>query len=278
MDTVRGMDSGDLIAAVSAAIALLALVVSFVAAGRTEKVATSDFQAREEVKRRTAELLAVIRSLMIKGVTYSQQDPAKRSDPKYEAFVSVEPERKAIGDFMRSSTALAYHSFAAKRSRLARESGVGSEPWRIFFLQLSELEHTSNPWVAAQKAAAIERQLDLLGEEEIRSMARTLGDLPGAIKDLLLERQHDVIIHVLVDRQDDEDNVAGDDFMEFVRFLREVKGLDDPELDVFWAASTGDVALLEAARDRGANLRATTGEMVARYSSHVREFRASRTP
>ena len=268
------MDTGDVISAISAASALLALVVSFIAMSRTERLATSDFQARERVKLQTAELLAVLRGLMIKGVIYNQQDPQKRDDPAYGEFVNIDAERQAIGDFMRSATALAYHSFAARRSRLARENGVESEPWRIFFLRLGEMQHTTNPWIAAKRAAGIERQLDTVREKEIRAIARTLSDLPEAINSLFLERQHDVLFHVLVDRRVDEDVVSDEHFMPFVQFLREVKAMDDPELDLFWAASTGDVALLKTAHAKGANMRITTGQITARYSSQVPEFQS----
>lgn len=121
----------------------------------------------------------------------------------------------------------------------------------------------------------MERFFDGLSYDDLRQIATSLDDLPGAIALLLAERPHDVVAHVVVDRGGDGDVAVSDDnFMGFVRFLREVKNVDDPELDVFWAASTGDVPLLKAAQERGADLQVRSGVLIKRYAAFSSEFQS----
>jgi hypothetical protein len=263
----------DIIAMTSAGISIIALFIGLYAALVAQKVATSDFQAVEQVKLDTAKLIAVLRSFMVKGVVYTQQDKARRDSPNFENFVDISPERKAIEEFMHSSTALAYYSFVAKKSKVAREEGLKSETWRVFFLLLGELLQTANPWAAATGAAKLEKQFDQIGEPEFREISRYLNDLPKAIALLFSERENDVITYVLVER--DHEPVGEAEFMDFVRFLRRDKGLSDPDLDAFWAAYSGDVELLERAHERGANLQIRSGALVERYKEFVPEFKIS---
>jgi hypothetical protein len=265
----------DIVALVSAGISVLALFIGLYAAFVAQKVATSDFQAVEQVKLDTAKLIAVLRSLMVKGVVYTQQDKARRDSRDFESFVDISPERKAIEEFMHSSTALAYYSFVAKKSKVARNEGHNREDWRVFFLLLGELLQTANPWAAAMGAAKLERQFDRIGEPELREISQYLNDLPRAIALLFSERENDVITYVLVER--DEGPISEADFMDFVKFLREEKSVQDYDLDTFWAAFTGDVELLERAHEGGADLQIRSGTLIDRYKEFVPEFKRFRT-
>lgn len=260
----------DVVAVVSAGVALLALFVSLYASFVSQRIATSDFKAAETVKSETAQFIAVLRSLVIKGVVYSQQNKEKRDSSDFEGFIDTRPEREAIEKFMNSPTALAYYSFVAKKSKIARGSGKNEEEWRTFFLLLAELQHTNHPWHAAKSAAQLERMFDGIREEDFREMANYLSDLPKAISFLLSEREHDVVMHVMVKHDDKEIN--RDNFIEFVKYLREVKKVDDLELDVFWAASSDDVELIKYASEKGANLQVTADEIINRYREYVAEF------
>ena len=117
----------DIVAIVSAGIALLALFIGLYASFVAQRVATSDFQAVELVKSETAQLISVLRSLVMKGVVWSQQDKERRDDPNFESYVDTKPERKLIETFQHSSTALAYYTFVAKKSKEARVSGKKGE-------------------------------------------------------------------------------------------------------------------------------------------------------
>lgn len=263
----------DGVAIISAVISLLALFVSFHASFIAQRVATSDFQAVEKVKSDTAQLIAALRALMIKGAVYSQQEPSRRDNPEYERWVDTNPERVALENFMHSSTALAYYSYVAKKSKAARNAGIKSEQWRTFFLQLAELRLESNPWVSAKAAAKLEILFDGIGKKEINEIAGNLTDLPRAISVLFSEREHDVLTHVMV--KTDEEPINEDNFIDFVRFLRESKNIDDPELDLFWAASSGDLELLKSAQAKGVNLNIRSGVLIRRYTRYIPEFKQS---
>ena len=263
----------DTIAAIAAAISFIALFVGLYAASVSRQVESSGFQAVEKVKLETATFIAVLRSLMVKGALYTQQDQHRRDDPAFEAYLDIEPEQKAILEFMHSPTALAYYSFVAKKSKEARESGKKQEEWRVFFLQLGQLQQTKNPWSAARVAARLERQFDGLAEADFREIASNLDNLPKAIELLFSEREHDVLTYVLVEKEIDDGPLSDDHFIDFVQFLRKDKSIDDPELDVFWAAASGDTQLLESAHQRGANLQITSGALIKRYQQWVPEFK-----
>lgn len=260
----------DVVAIVAAGIALLALFVSLYASFVAQKVATSDFQAVELVKSETAQLISVLRTLVMKGVVYSQQDKEKRDMPDFDSYVDTKAERESIETFMHSSTALAYYTFVAKKSQEAREAKVKGEEWRTFFLQLSELRYTVHPWLAAKSAAKLERLFDGIDEKDISEIANNLDDLPRAIELLFSEREHDVVMHVMI--KPDDSPINENNFIDFVRFLREIKSIDDPELDVFWSVTSGDIELLKKAQKKGANLTITSGTLINRYKEYISEF------
>lgn len=272
------LEFSDVVAIISACIAILALLAGLYGTAVAHRLATSDFEAMEQVKVDTARLIAVLRALIVKGSLYTQQDPEHRDDPQYSQYVDISSELKAIEQFMNSPTALAYHSYVAEKSRGAREAGVEGERWRVFFLEMAELRLTKNPYVAARRAGRLERYFDELGEPELRKLSKNLGDLSTAITLLIAERQHDVLAHVFVEGNLGSSPVSEEDFMDFVTFLREVKRIDDPDLDLFSAVgSGGDTESARSALERGASVHVTSGEIVARYRELVGEFEQHRS-
>jgi hypothetical protein len=283
------MDASAWVAAVSAIIALVALWVSWDTASKARQTVTSDFQAAEKVKLDTAVLIAVLRSLALKGVIYSQQPPERRDDPDFEQFVDNEAERSAIGAFIQSPTAIAYHTFAAGKSKEARLAGRTGEAWRLFFLMLSELQLTKNPWAAAQRAAALESQLDSLDRSGFRAIADNLQNLAESFETMYAARSNDPLFAALLEMHDsvEADNRTGDDgisqeeFPLFVHFLRTVKKVDDPDIDMWDGLATEDAHLLESALTRGAAVSVTDRQVIDRYSDAIAEFRrwtAERSP
>ena len=264
------MQSSDVVAIISAAISLFALFVSLYSGLVARKVATSDFQAVEKVKAETAHLVSALRALILKGVVYSQQDSAERDDPDHSEFISTEPERKAIESFMHSSTALAYHTYVIVKSKAANDAGIQSENWRTFFLRLTELSLKKHPRLAANSAAALEIMLDKLNEKELKKISSYLADIPNAIEILFSGREHDTLLSVMT--KHDDDLVNDENFIEFAVFLREIKNVQDPELDLFIAASTGNLELLKSAMDAGANVNVRTGALINRYKRQIPEF------
>lgn len=279
------MKPSDFIAIGSAIIAVFALFVSVYAAKISHKVATSDFQTSEKVKADTAGLIAVLRSLMIKGIIYSQQDKETRDDAKLDGFVDIAPELAALREFTQGPTALAYYSFVLEKSKRAKKANVEGEYWRVFFLELGQLQQIKNPWTAALRAGKIERELGHLSADDFREIAGFLGNIPKAIKLLFQEREHDVLFDVMAnmdatvarEAKERQRGIPEELFKDFVRFLREKKAINDPDLDLFWAAMSNDVKLLEGATERGAEINITSAVVIDRYKQYVTEFRNSLT-
>jgi hypothetical protein len=126
---------------------------------------------------------------------------------------------------------------------------------------------TDNQYAAAVLAARIEKMLDRVENRDIEEMSADLEDLSGSIKNIMIYRQHDPLLSVLVDRKDDTDS----DFDEFLQYLKE-QGIKDPDLDLFLAASSGDAELAEDALKRGGRLQATQGDIFQRYPGQLKDF------
>lgn len=262
----------DLIALVSALVATLALFISIYAARMTRQVATSGFQSAERVKLDTANLLSALRGLMIKGALYTQQDPKIRDDKNSPIHISIDPERTAIQTFLSSSTALAYYAFVSNKSKMARDAGRKGEEWRIFFLYLVQLLQRGNLYEVGKLAGKVEKMFDGVTSVDIEEMSAGLQNLPRAIRKILEERQYDVLLHVLVDMQDEKRQRS---FEDFVAFLRN-QGIKDPDVDLFWSAIDGSVELAQDALGRGAKVNVTEGEIKTRYKELWNQFNSAK--
>jgi len=263
------LGTSDIIALVSAVVAVVALFVSLYAAHVTRQVATSGFQSAERVKSDTANLVVALRGIMIKAALYTTDDPKTRDDEQRADSIDIRPEKAAIQSFLGSSTAIAYYDFAAKRSKKARESGEKGEEWRVFFLMLVTLLRTDNTYSAGVQAAELEKMFDTVSEEDLKGMSSGLGDLVGSIKRILHNRGDDVLLYVFVDN-------AGKkraSFEDFVAFLR-AQGINDPDVDFFWSSANNDMSLAEDALKRGAKVSTKAGEIKSRYKALWQKFSA----
>lgn len=261
----------DLISAITGLIAFFALGLSVYSVRVANKVATADFQTSEKVKSDVAELVATLRSIMLKGVIYSQKRPDIRDDAGHPEYISNEKDLDKIEEFMRSTTALAFYSFVSERSKVAKEKDQCGEEWRTFFLQLVSLSTTKNQWLASKRAADLERMLDNLQEQEFSTLSNYLGDIPTALDTLFRNREHDVIIQALVGSPK-EGRDHPDFFPEFIKYLRETKSIKDPNVELFWAARSGEVKVAEKAIADGAKVHITEGELLRKYSEFADEF------
>lgn len=260
---------------ISIVLSILALTFSGFAIYSNRQLASSGYRASEQVKLDIARMISVLRSLMVKGALYSQQDPSRRNEPSFTDYIEITSELKAVQDLMLSPTALAFHALAARKSKAARERGDESEVWRVFALQLAVLQRASTPSEAATLAAEIEQMLEGLSDEEFSNLSDSLSDLPRTARNLFAERQHDVIAAASVDMQRERARRAPN-FFEFVDLLRTEKGVKDPDLDMFWASHTGDVKLLEAALAAGAKVHTTQSDLVRRYLDEYSSFVSGR--
>jgi len=264
------MKLSDVIAIVAAAIALIALFIGIYAAYVTERVATSGFQSAEKVKADTASFLAALRGIMIKAALYTQQNPSTRDDEKKPDYIDIKPEKAVIQTFLNSPTAIAYYVFVAEKSKKAREAGKAGEDWRVFFLRIADLLRTDNTYSCGLQAARIEKLFDTVSDDDIESMSSHLEDLVGSVKGMLRDRQDDVLMNVFVDKLDKGPDL--NDFEGFVDFLR-ARGVNDPEVDLFWSSAHGDLAVAKDALKRGAKVNVTDGQIIARYPQLWEEFK-----
>jgi hypothetical protein len=263
------LNASDIIALVSAVLAVLALFIGIYAALVTQRVATSGFQSAEKVKSDTATLLATLRSLMIKAALYSQQDPKTRNDEKRPDYIDIRPEKGVIQSFLISPTAVAYYAFVAQRSKKARDAGTKGEEWRIFFARLVDLSHSDNTYAAGLLAGKIEKMFDTVSDADLEKMSSNLEDIIASIKGMAREREHDTLIHVVVD----EIGKGEPDFESFISFLRK-QSINDPDVDLFWSAMSGDTKLAQDALKRGAKVSITEGEIKARYQQLWEKFKS----
>ena len=254
--------------AVSFTVALVALGNSILAFRLSRRVSTSDFQATQKVKLDTAALIAALRGIMVKGAVYSQQDSTLRKKKDYGRYVDLTAEKKVVQDFLCSPTAIAYHSYLSYKSEKASESG---EEWRTFFLQAAELLCEDNQFVAAKRAARLEKLFHPIEADDFIGISRYLQDLSAALKRLFDNIPHDTLIAALMATSEPE--VQQDVFREFVIFLKEKKMITDPDIDLFYGLFLNDKAILDNAVSRGANLQADPSEITARYKQLFDEFR-----
>jgi hypothetical protein len=265
------MKLSDVIAMVAAAVAFIALFIGIYAAYVTERVAGSGFQSAERVKADTASLLAALRGIMVKAALYTQQDPASRDDEKKPDYIDVRPEKAVIQGFLNSPTAVAYYVFVAERSKNATKAGKPGEEWRVFFLLIADLLRTSNTYSCGLQAAKIEKMFDTVSDDDIESMSSHLEDLVGSVKGMIRERQNDVLMSVFVDKLDSGPDM--NEFEAFVGFLRS-KGIKDPDVDLFWASTSGDTEVAKDALKRGARVNVTDKEIISRYQQLWKEYSA----
>jgi len=267
----RKIEISDVIALVSAVFALLALFVSIYTALVTERVATSGFQSAEKVKSDTASLMAALRGIMVKGALYSQLDKTTRDDSKSSGYVDIAPEKTVIQGFIDSPTALAYYAYAADRSKEAREQGDKPEAWRTFFLSLTDVLRTDNPYSAAKKAGELEKMFDAVSDRDLTEISSNLEDLPGSIKRVLQDRSYDPLIAAITS---DDDQISKDDFKAFIKYLKN-QGVKDPDVDLFQGVFANDVNVVKDALAHGAKTSTTDVAIVNLYKDQWEKFKAS---
>ena len=274
-DYVGPINASQAIALGSAIVALFSLLVSTYAVKNARRVQTSGFKASESVKSDTARLVATLRSLMLKGVLYTQQERATRDKASEPHFIDLKAEKNAIQDFLTSSTALAYYGYAARSSESSRIQGKEGDEWRIFFLRLVGLLHICNPYAVAKEAAWIEKMIEPITGKDIEYMSAGLNDISATLTQIMQDRQHDPIFHVLVDLNREDDKKENDLALEFILHL-ELTGKDDNDLRLFAGVIRDDIDKVKAAAEAGAKVNITIGELLRRYKDEFQEFRMTR--
>ena len=253
------------------AVSMIALVYSILSFKLSGRVSTSDFQATQKVKLETATLIAALRSMMIKGAVYSQQDGVERKKKDYARYVDLTAEKKVVQDFLCSPTSIAYYSYLTDRSKRAAES---AEEWRTFFLQAAELLSEDNQYAAAKKAAGLEKLFHPLGAADYIGISGNLQNLSMALEQLFASIPHDTLISAMMAASEPE--VGDEEFRQFIFFLKKEKMVADADVDLFYGVFVNDKSILEDAISRGANVATTSGQIIERFRHLLSEFRLSK--
>jgi hypothetical protein len=257
---------------VSFVVSLIALGNSILSFRMSRRASTSDYQATQKVKLETTALIAALRAMMVKGAVYSQQDAALRKNKDYSRYVDLTAEKKVVQDFLCSPTAIAYYSYLTERSK---EAGVSSEEWRTFFLRAAELLSEDDRYVAAKKAARLEKLFHPIEAEDFVGISRNVQDLSVALKRLFDDIPHDTLISALMASSEPE--LSDEEFQEFVFFIKKEKMVTDPDVDLFYGVFLNDTSIVQSAISQGANVQTTSGEITRRYKNFLSEFRARKS-
>ncbi len=242
--------------------AIAALIVSIVAIIITSYVARlvggSGFRAQEQLKIDLVNLLAALRSTIIKGIAASQDDCPR----------SLTSEIAVFSNFQTSVSGIALAGWAA-------EKGVGEGQtegsWRALELRMAELAGASPPSVSEDNlllrgiAADVELTIQDLSSKDVRTMAKRVHNLPGFFATLRVTRSKDMILRIWFTShirkvQQSDPKLA---LPELRRLLAE--GRKDPNIDMWISLATNDNQGLKEAIDNGANIGASLESVLRKY-------------
>ena len=251
---------------VSIAISLLALLASvfstYLSVRTSTTLQSADYQAYQKFKADTTRLLSTFRSIIHKATLSTQG-----GEP-----LDFTTEKNYVNEFLSSTTAFAYHAWVAEKSKRATEAGKQGEAWRVFFLQLVNLSRSDTPLKMGKIAADLELLFNSLSEEDLEEIATYLSDLPTGIRKVFEGREHDPLVQAFVElygRQPSEADSKKD--LAKLHQLRKL-GVNDPDVDLFVAVMTDNLELAKQARERGANLNATLGQVFSKYKEQLRQL------
>lgn len=251
-------DRGQTSAAVSSAFALILSVIAVIV---TARVNSSDYRAEQDVRMRTAQLLATLRSIMVKSAMFSQK-PRDNSDA-----LDLAGERRVLNDFLSSTTAFAYWSWSGYKSV---EAGDNPEEWRVFFMYLADILDSERSQLALMlnRAAVLEKLLAGLDKKAIRRISSYVSDLSGAIGDFEKNRESNALIKEVFEVYGVSRNLKIT--REMLLHLKR-KGIADPNIDLWLAVMEEDPARLKSALAAGADQTMTDSALVAKYQAELKD-------
>lgn len=252
-------------ASVSGAFSLMAGIIAILV---TARVSSSDYQAEQALKADTAQLLAGLRSIAVKGAWLSQKSQSATW------HLDFKREREIINNFLSSTSAFAYWSWVGERGSTA---GSMSEEWRVFFLYLVEtLDSEDTDFrTMIRRAVAIEKLLTGLEERDMRRLSGYVSDLSEAVSKFEKSGDSkDVLVKGIYSVYGEDREQKRETFIRMLEHLKQ-KGVKDPNLDLWLAVSTpGDnVEQAKAAVAAGADISMTDGQLLAKYAAELQDFK-----
>lgn len=258
-------------------VSVIALLVGLYASYVARQVEESGFKAEEQFKADLVILLSALRSIIVKGAMN-----AASSTP-----LSVEKEIDTISAFQASTSGLALATWAARQGSIGDSEDRIAGRWRTLSLDLGRLSGATGDDVeqgAASNAqlpnwaTAVELALENLTEDSVRAISRNIRNLPGTFAALKESREDDILLKAWFDvYQAKEESDSPEVQRRRLEHLRE-RGIDDPDVDAWFALLSGNTDDFKAAVDRGANTGADLNDVLARYKGGAREEDANSTP
>jgi len=178
-------------AQVSAAISsAFALILSIVAIVVSVRVSSSDYRAEQDVRAQTVQLLASLRSIDVKGAVLTQKRAGESSS------IDFKKEREMINDFLSSTTAFAFWSWAGYKSE---QAGDKPEGWRIFFLDLAYILDESDTEFRSMMhySVEVENLLIQLSTSDIQKISQYVLDLSKAVGTFKDSREKNVLLKAI---------------------------------------------------------------------------------
>jgi hypothetical protein len=240
---------GTLSGAVSGVFAIILGIIAIIVATR---VHSSDYKAEQDVKAQTAQLLACMRSIIVKALALSQK-PVNATHP-----ITFTKEKEIINGFLSSTTAFAYWSWEGYRSEVAKYGEP--EEWRRFFDYLVDILDSDDALASRNMLApafAVENLLTGLRKADVKQISGYVSNLSGAFG--TFRRSREELVRVKL-------------------FLLKNEGVNDPTIDLFLAVldpageSPESIKRVKAALDAGADVSMTDAALLAKYEAHLRNF------
>jgi hypothetical protein len=255
---------GTLSGAVSGVFAIILGIIAIIVATR---VHSSDYKAEEDVKAQTAQLLACMRSITLKGIVNSQK-PTNATHP-----ITFTKEKEVINSFLSSTTAFAYWSWISYKSE--RAAPGQPEEWRIFFLNVAGILDSDDSLDFRKMIAgalAIENLLTGLSEADVQKISGYVSNLSRAFGKFRQSRDF------LIDSAKEVYSRTNPELIRDKLLHLKNEGVNDPTIDLFLEVldpageSPESVKRVKAALDAGADGSMTDGALLAKYEAHLRNF------
>lgn len=240
--------------------------LSFLLAGMafwwTKKYNTSDFRLSQKIKDDTLELLSTLRALHIKAIHSTQGIKD----------LTIAKEKEKISNFLLTPTAFAYSVWVGQKSK---EADNKPEKWRTFFLRLTQILSGDNIFNSGCIAAEMEELFDTLDEKDFRIITSYLQDIPAALLKLKTFRQYDVAIQAFMNvcKQRRQDAIGPDDDTLKRKFeYLKLKGIIDPNLELFLGVFSNNESAVKKALAEGADPSVTDTELIRKYKDELKDF------
>ncbi|MDE2518915.1 MAG: hypothetical protein O0X96_10200 [Methanocorpusculum sp.] len=235
-------------------VAFTSLVVSIISSiyGFTQNKKLQEFEhrTREDTKEDLVKLDTALKSIITKS--------SYRNDMKNLGF---DAEKKIISDFLLSPTWLAIEY-------LINRNGDKT----VLHVELLIILNRQDGITIGFAAHNAEKELSRISKQyhdELLNLKNNIYTLLPEISGDSVERLSKTAVHAVKDRITYSDDYVKDAF----RYLKEKKGVEDPNIDLFLAVLDNNEALLKQAIDSGGNLSQDDRDLMRKYEKLLKDYK-----